>query len=140
MERAKTDPQAAAELAALHAQDKEVRDRKKAEEEARMAADPAYAEEVKRKREEYNRLGNERRKAKLRAWKETAETDPEAAEKLAAYRAYMCEASKKSVKKMYDNAAAGDPEAIERYRRVLENRREYYHQKVNAANAVDAAQ
>ena len=40
VERAKTDPQAAEELAALKAKEKAIRDRRKAEQEARMAVDP----------------------------------------------------------------------------------------------------
>ena len=139
-ERAKTDPEAAAKLAALRAKEKAARDKKKAEQEARMAADPAYAEEVIRKRKEYNRLGNERKQAKLRALKEQAETDPEAAAKLAEYRAYMCEATKKSRLKMYDDAAAGDPEAVQRYAHFLETRRNNYHQKIEAANTAATAQ
>ena len=140
VERAKTDPQAAEELAALKAKEKAIRDRRKAEQEARMAADPAYAEEVIRKRKEHNRRGNERKQARLRAMRDQALTDPEAAAKLAEYRAYMCEAVKKSRLKMYDDAAAGDPEAIERYAHFLEKRRNDYHMKVEAAKAAASAQ
>ena len=133
VERAKTDPEAAEKLAALKIKEKEIRDRRKAEQEARMAADPAYAEEVIRKRKEYNRRGNERKRAQLRALREQALTDPEAAAKLAEYRAYMCEATKKSRQKMYDDAAAGDPEAIERYEHFLKTRRDNYHMKKSGA-------
>ena len=140
VERAKTDPQAAEELAALKAKEKAIRDRRKAEQEARMAADPAYAEEVIRKRKEHNRRGNERKRARMCALREQALIDPEAAAKLAEYRAYMCEAVKKSRLKMYDDAAAGDPAAIERYAHFLEKRRNDYHMKVEAAKAAASAQ
>jgi len=140
VERAKTDQQAAEELAALKAKEKAIRDRRKAEQEARMAVDPAYAEEVSRKRKEHNRRGNERKRARLCALREQALTDPEAAAKLAEYRAYMCEAVKKSRLKMYDDAAAGDPEAIERYAHFLEKRRNDYRMKVEAAKAAASAQ
>ena len=140
VERAKTDPQAAEELAALKAKEKAIRDRRKAEQEARMAADPAYAEEVIRKRKEHNRRGNERKRARMCALREQALTDPEAAAKLTEYRAYMCEAVKKSRLKMYDDAAEGDPAAIERYAHFLEKRRNDYHKKVEAAKAAASAQ
>lgn len=140
VERAMTDPQAAEELTALKAKEKAIRDRKKAEQEARMAADPAYAEEVIRKRKEYNRRGNERKCARLCALREQALTDPEAAVKLAEIRAYNCAATKKSMQKMYDAAAAGDPAAVERYEHILEKRRNDYRMKVEAAKAAASAQ
>ena len=53
----------------------------------------------------------------------------EAAAQLAEHRAYMCEASKRSRQKMIDEAEAGDPEAVARYERYLQMRREDYHRK-----------
>ncbi len=105
-----------------------------------MAVDPAYAEEIIRRQKEYNRRGNERKRAKMRALREAAETDPEAAAKLAAYRAYNCAATRKSMQKMVDDAAAGDPTAKERYAHFLEKRRNDYHMKVEAAKVAASAQ
>ena len=58
-----------------------------------------------------------------------AETDPAAAAELAKKRAYASEATKKSRQKMYEEAATGNPEAVERYENYLASRRETYHRK-----------
>ncbi len=58
-----------------------------------------------------------------------AETDPAAAAELAKQRAYSSEATKKSRQKMYEEAATGNPEAVERYENYLASRREAYHRK-----------
>ena len=58
-----------------------------------------------------------------------AETDPAAAAELARRRAYHSEATKKSRQKMYEEAAAGNPEAQARYDSYLAARRESYHKK-----------
>ena len=58
-----------------------------------------------------------------------AETDPAAAAELAKKRAYQSEATKKSRQKMYEEAATGNPEAVERYENYLAARREAYHRK-----------
>lgn len=127
VERAKTDPQAAAELKELRAKEAEVRKRKKQQQEERMAADPAYAEQVRLQRQEYNRRHTAKRAAAKEKLIERAKTDPEAAAELSAQRAYQCEATKKSRQKMVELAKAGDEEAKVRYERYLENRRNYYH-------------
>lgn len=131
--RAKTDPQAMEELMALRVKEKEARDKKKAIQEARMAEDPKYAEEVIAKRKEYNRRHLERRKAKLADIKLRAENGDEAAIKeLAEYRKYFCEAQTKMRAKMYADAEAGDPAAIERKEQYLKVRRDNYHAKKKA--------
>ncbi len=62
-----------------------------------------------------------------------AETDPAAAAELAKKRAYASEATKKSRQKMYEEAATGNPEAVERYENYLAARREAYHRKKQEA-------
>lgn len=62
-----------------------------------------------------------------------AETDPAAAAELAKKRAYASEATKKSRQKMYEEAATGNPEAVERYENYLAARREAYHKKKQEA-------
>ena len=52
-----------------------------------------------------------------------------AAAELAKKRAYQSEATKKSRQKMYEEAATGNPEAVERYENYLATRREAYHRK-----------
>ena len=70
-----------------------------------------------------------RNKTALRDLKARAETDPAAAAELARQRAHQSEAVKKSRQKMYEDAAAEDPEAQARYERFLATRRENYHRK-----------
>lgn len=70
-----------------------------------------------------------RKKTALQDLKTRAETDPVAAKELAKQRALQSEAAKKSWQKMYEDAAAGDPEAQARYERFLATRRENYHRK-----------
>ena len=76
-----------------------------------------------------------RNKTALRDLKARAETDPAAAAELARQRAHQSEAVKKSRQKMYEDAAAGDPEAQARYERFLATRRENYHRKKQAEAA-----
>lgn len=130
VERAKTDPEAAEQLAALRAKEADRRAQRKEEQERRMAVDPEYAEQIRQRNLEYSRKHAARRKAQKLELEAKAEAgDTEAAAKLAEYRAYMCEASKRSRQKMYDEAEAGDPEAVARYERYLQMRREDYHRK-----------
>ena len=56
----------------------------------------------------------------------------EAAE-LAKKRAHQSQATKKSRQKMYEEAATGNPEAVERYENYLVTRRESYHRKKQEA-------
>ncbi len=85
---------------------------------------PLTPEEVERLEAHRNR-----KKTALQDLKARAETDPEAAEELAQQRAYQSDATKKSRQKMYEAAAAGDPEAQARYERYLAARRKNYHRK-----------
>lgn len=81
--------------------------------------------------EEEERIYRSRNRKKIKREEliRQAEIDPVAAAKLAEMRAYNVNASTKSRQKMYDEAAAGDPEAILRYENYLAARREYYHNK-----------
>ena len=81
--------------------------------------------------EETERLeaSRSRKKNAYQELKAQAETDPVAAAELARRRAYHSEATKKSRQKMYEEAAAGNPEAQARYENFLAARRENYHKK-----------
>ena len=81
--------------------------------------------------EETERLeaSRSRKKNAYQELKAQAETDPAAAAELARRRAYHSEATKKSRQKMYEEAAAGNPEAQARYENFLAARRENYHKK-----------
>ena len=75
--------------------------------------------------EETERLeaSRSRKKNAYQELKAQAETDPAAAAELARRRAYHSEATKKSRQKMYEEAAAGNPEAQARYENFLAARR-----------------
>ena len=128
-EKAKTDPVAAKEFEALKAREAEARQRKKEREEAKMAADPAYAAMMKEKKAEYTRTRTAKRKAEHEALVELAKTDEEAAKQLAEKRKYQSEATVRSYQKLKADAQAGDPDAIKRYEARLAKRREDYHKK-----------
>ena len=128
-EKAKTDPVAAKELEALKAREAEARQRKKEREEAKMAADPAYAAMMKEKKAEYTRTRTAKRKAEHEALVELAKTDEEAAKQLAEKRKYQSEATVRGYQKLKADAQAGDPDAIKRYEARLAKRREDYHKK-----------
>ena len=137
-EKAKTDPEAAKEWAALKAKEAEARQRKKEREEERMASDPEYAAMMAERKAEYNRRHTAQRKAEREALVEQAKTDPEAAQKLADIRKYQSEATVKSYQKMRAEAEAGNPEAIERYEAHLAKRRDEYHQRKNKQEDIPA--
>lgn len=128
-EKAQTDPVAAKEWEALKAREAEARQRKKEREEARMAADPAYAAMREEKKAEYTRTRTAKRKAEHEALVELAKTDEEAAKQLAEKRKYQSEATVRSYQKLKADAEAGDPDAIKRYEARLAKLREDYHKK-----------
>lgn len=76
-----------------------------------------------------------RKKKAYQELKIQAETDPAAAAELAKKRANQTEATQKSRQKMYEEAAAGNPEAKARYENFLAARRENYHRKKGAKTA-----
>lgn len=84
--------------------------------------------------EETKRLAKHRRKKIAREkLVQQAATDPAAAAELAKKRAHQSQATKKSRQKMYEEAATGNPEAVERYENYLVTRRESYHRKKQEA-------
>lgn len=128
--RAKTDSEAAEQLAALRAKEAEDRAKKKAVQEQRMAEDPEYAAQMRLRQLEYSRRHSDDRKAKLADMKERVAAGDEAAIlALEEHRAYHREASKRSQRKMYQEAAEGVPEAVERKELFLQKRRDAYHAK-----------
>lgn len=137
-EKAKTDPKAAEQWAAMKAKEAEARQRKKEREEARMAADPEYAAMMEERKKQYSRTRTAKRKAEHNALVELAKTDPEAARQLAEQRKYQSEATVKSYQKMKAAAEAGDPEAIKRYEIHLARRREEYHKKKSQQEGISA--
>ena len=137
-EKAKTDPGAAEQWAAMKAKEAEARQRKKEREEARIASDPEYAAMMAERKAEYTRTRTAKRKAEHDALVELARTDPEAARQLAEKRKYQSEATTKSRQKMKAAAEAGDPDGIRRYEAYLDKRREDYHKKNQSKEEISA--
>lgn len=123
VEAAKTDPEAAVQLAELKAKEKEKRELKKAERQRRMQEDLEYAEQLKQRNLEYSRRHAEQRK------QERQELKQRTAAKLEEIQQYNREAAKKSQRKMYEQAMSGDPEAIRRLENFRKSRGDSYHAK-----------
>ena len=87
--------------------------------------------------EESERLEAHKSRKKIAREKlvQQAATDPAAAAGLAKKRAHQSQATKKSRQKMYEEAATGNPEAVERYENYLVTRRESYHRKKTGSGA-----
>lgn len=85
--------------------------------------------------EESERLEAHKSRKKIAREKlvQQAATDPAAAAELAKKWAHQSQATKKSRQKMYEEAATGNPEAVERYENYLVTRRESYHRKKQEA-------
>ena len=85
--------------------------------------------------EESERLEAHKSRKKIAREKlvQQAATDLAAAAELAKKRAHQSQATKKSRQKMYEEAATGNPEAVERYENYLVTRRESYHRKKQEA-------
>lgn len=124
------DPDAIRELEERRAKAREQSRRTAERKKQRAAEDPEYASYLKGQQAEYTRRHTEKRKQELAELVTKAESgDIDAQEKLVEMRKYSSEASKRSRKKMYVDAANGDPEALERYEKYLCVRREAYHHK-----------
>ena len=128
IERAKTDPVAAAELEAIRAKQREAAERSRQKKLARMEADPEYAAAERAKNNEKAKRAYHARKEKYADLKTRAETDPAAAEELAAKRAYAVEATTKSRKKLIEEAKT-DPEAAAKLADKRSRRNEHAKQK-----------
>jgi len=130
-EAAQTDPEAAAVLAEQTERHKEYRRRsderlaKRAEEDPKFAAELVAREKAKRQKQ------SAQKKAYFKDLKERAETDPTAAEELAAIRAYNVQATTKSRNKLIEDAKT-DPEAAKKLAQKREKRNQNWRQKRHA--------
>ena len=137
------DPEAIAERDAMLAKDAEARKRKKKRYAERMANDPEYAEKIRQRQRAYNKAHADKRKADYADLIKRAETDPEAARKLAEIRAYQ---SRKTVE-CYQNLverAKTDPAAAEKLAQKRQKQNEsakaaYNHLKEQAKTDPEAA-
>lgn len=137
------DPEAIAERDAMLAKDAEARKRKKKRYAERMANDPEYAEKIRQRQRAYNKAHADKRKADYADFIKRAETDPEAARKLAEIRAYQ---SRKTVE-CYQNLverAKTDPAAAEKLAQKRQKQNEsakaaYNHLKEQAKTDPEAA-
>ena len=137
------DPEAIAERDAMLAKDAEARERKKKRYAERMANDPEYAEKIRQRQRAYNKAHADKRKADYADLIKRAETDPEAARKLAEIRAYQ---SRKTVE-CYQNLverAKTDPAAAEKLAQKRQKQNEsakaaYNHLKEQAKTDPEAA-
>ncbi|MCD7884944.1 MAG: hypothetical protein LUI87_14755, partial [Lachnospiraceae bacterium] len=103
---APTDPEVIKERAA------EARKRRKADQEARMAAEPEYAEMIRARNKEYSRRKCEKVRAKRQALIEQAATDPEAARELTELRAKNAAAQKRYRERKRAKAESGSVQAL----------------------------
>ncbi len=109
--KAATDPEAAEKYASIRKAEKEERDRRKIQQEARMATDPDYAEYIRKRTAEYNRRHCAQRARDRKKLIQQAATDPEAAKKLSEIRSIERERMKKSREKAKAEKAAAAEEA-----------------------------
>lgn len=114
-ERAKTDPEAAAEVEAIKVKQRAASNKSNAKKRARMEADPEYAAIEIAKNRERAKKHYAAQKAKMDELKARAEVDPEAAAELEAARKYSSAATIKSRHKLAEQAKT-DPEAAAKLR------------------------
>lgn len=124
-ERAKTDPEAARELEEKIARRRGYGRAFAERQKQRATTDPELAAEYEAKQREKQRKNNERQKQLRADLRRKAETDPAAAEKLAAERAKQVEVTTRSRRKL-NEAALTDPVAAAKRGQHLAHRREYY--------------
>lgn len=124
-ERAKTDPEAARELEEKITRRRGYGRAFAERQKQRAATDPEFAAEYEAKQREKQRKNNERQKQLRADLRRKAETDPAAAEKLAAERAKQVAATNRSRRKL-NEAAITDPVAAAKRGQHLAYRREYY--------------
>ena len=126
-ERAKTDPEAAAEVEAIRARQREASQKSLAKKQARMEADPEYAAAEKAKASERAKRHYAQQKARWEDVKARAETDPEAAAELAEHLKKQSEATMASRKKLVEQAET-DPEAAETLQARIDHKNEWTRQ------------
>lgn len=126
-ERALTDPKAAAELEAIRQKGREASHRSNARKKARMEADPEYAAAEKAKASERAKRHYEQQKARWADVRARAETDPAAAEELAAHLKKQSEATMTSRRKLVEKAET-DPAAAEILQARIDHKNEWTRQ------------
>lgn len=126
-ERAKTDPEAAAEFEAKRARERDNANRYNAEKRAKAAVDPEYAEERAVFLKEKSKKDYQYYKAKMDDLKERAETDSKAAAAITAAKAAVSEKNRKYRENLKE-AAKTDPAAQKKIEDRLIRRRELERQ------------
>ena len=126
-ERAKTDPEAAAEVEAKRVRQREASKKSLAKKQARMEADPEYAAAEKAKASERAKRHYAQQKARWAEIKARAETDPEAAAELAEHLKKQSEATMASRRKLVEQAET-DPEAAETLQARIDHKNEWTRQ------------
>ena len=127
-ERAKTDPEAAAEVEAKRIRQREASKKSLAKKQARMEADPEYATAEKAKASERAKRHYAQQKARWAEVKARAETDPEAAAELAEHLKKQSEATMASRRKLVEQAET-DPEAAETLQARINHKNEWTRQR-----------
>lgn len=131
---AETDLEAAEILRKRKVSEVEKRTSRAERQKKRIAEDPEYAEAIAAQKKEYSRRHSNQRKVEPAELKEAAANgDENAIRKLAERRAYYTEANIRYRNRMYEAAAAGDPEAVAKYEEYLKVRREAARRKKESA-------
>jgi hypothetical protein len=140
IERAKTDPKAAEELAEIRAKGAEKSRREREKRAKRAAEDPEYAAKMAEKTAEYNRRHTAQRQAARAELIERAKTDPKAAEELAEIRAKGRDAARRSMEKK-KALAAENPEYAAKLeeKRVNDIRKHTAYQKAKREDLIERA-
>ena len=126
-ERAKTDPEAAAEVEAILAMHRAASKKSRAKKQAQMEADPEFAAAEKAKASEKAKRHYAQQKARWADVRSRAETDPAAAEELAAHLKKQSEATMASRKKLIVQAET-DPAAAETLQARIDHKNEWTRQ------------
>ncbi len=126
-ERALTDPEAADELEAIRQKHREASHRSNAKKKAHMEADPEYAAAEKAKASERAKRHYAQQKARWADIRARAETDPAAAEELAAHLKKQSEATMASRRKLVEQAET-DPAAAEILQARIDHKNEWTRQ------------
>ena len=142
-ERAKTDPEAAAEYEAFLAKRKEAQRKHREEKKALREADPEYQVQQEAKRKERNKKSNERyhrKKVTIAELEEQAKTDPKAAEELKVRREVQAEKNRLN-KQRREEKAAQDPEyaALAEARNAAYNKRHTAKRKAKREALIERA-
>ena len=144
IERAKTDPEAAEQLEAIRAAGAEKARLYREAKRKRIAEDPEFAAHIREQMDEYNRRHTAKRSAELANLKARAETDPAAAEELAAKRAKATAAARRCTEKRKEKAKTDPEVAAELEAARIKNRERtkarYADLKIRAETDPEAAE